>query len=84
MTFNEEMVERHLVDLADLVRWLSLPYGENSPQFATADWTGAPLEDGKRLKAVYENVMGPKEPAPHTAWTQCPTCSTWQTIPVEP
>jgi len=79
------LIPQEEIDLRDLVRWLAIPYGDNSPQFATADWNGEPLEDGKRLQAVYESVMGkPKEPAPHTAWTKCPTCSMWQTIPVAP
>ena len=70
--------------LEDLVRWLALPYGDNSPQFATATWEGAPLEDGKRLAAVYASVVGETRPPVPTAWTQCPTCSMWQTIPVVP
>ena len=73
-------------DLEVLVRWLALPYGENRPLFATADWQGKPLDDGKRLAETYLSVVGEKsEPARvGMAWTRCPTCGTFQTIPVEP
>jgi hypothetical protein len=72
-------------DLVDLVKWLAIPYGDNAPMFATADWSGEPLEDGRRLKAAWVSIMGPGEPPdPHRAWTQCPTCGVMQTIPVKP
>jgi hypothetical protein len=77
-------IAQRIQDLTDLVRWLALPYGDNSPQFATATWEGAPLEDGKRLAAVYASVVGETRPPVPTAWTQCPTCGMWQTIPVAP
>ena len=89
--YNGDPNDEHLVravarigDLTDLVKWLALPYGDNSPQFATATWEGAPLEDGRRLAAVYESVVGETRPPVPTAWTQCPTCGMWQTIPVVP
>ena len=83
---TEEFVRmnQRMIDLEDVVKWLALPYGDNSPQFATATWEGAPLEDGRRLAAVYESVVGETRPPVPTAWTQCPTCGMWQTIPVVP
>jgi hypothetical protein len=84
VTTTLQVSVRMIRDLEDLVRWLAIPYGDNSPQFAVADWTGAPLDDGKRLSALYQEVVGETRPPVHTAWTQCPTCSMWQTIPVAP
>ena len=72
-------------DLESLVRWLALPYGSNAPTFATADWQGKPLETGKRLRDLYAEVVGePEFERSGIAWTRCPTCDTFQTVPVEP
>ena len=81
-----QMPSPRIRDLEDLVRWLALPYGENRPLFATADWQGKPLDDGKRLEETYLSVVGEKsEPARvGMAWTRCEMCGTFQTIPVEP
>ncbi len=72
--------------LEDLVRWLALPYGENTPLFATATWDGQPLETGKRMAELYAEVVGGRSEPPRVgvAWTRCPTCDSFQTIPVEP
>jgi|HubBroStandDraft_6_1064221.scaffolds.fasta_scaffold242811_5 hypothetical protein len=73
-------------DLGDLVAWLALPYGENRPLFALADWEGKPLDDGKRLEATYLSVVGERSEPPRVgvAWTRCEMCGTFQTVPVEP
>jgi hypothetical protein len=78
--------QKRIWDLEDLVRWLSLPYGENRPLFALADWEGKPLDDGKRLEETYLSVVGERSEPPRVgvAWTRCPTCDTLQTVPVEP
>jgi hypothetical protein len=83
---DSQAVLDEIVGLEDLVRWLALPYGENRPLFALADWEGKPLDDGKRLEATYLSVVGEKsEPARvGVAWTRCEMCGTFQTVPVEP
>ena len=74
-------------DLELLVRWLAMPYGDNSPAFATELPNGDPLESGAKLQALYGEIVGEKIP-PRGVWFQCETCSMWQIrtepVPIDP
>jgi hypothetical protein len=60
-----------------LVRRLALVYGDNTPIFATEDEYGHKL-DGAEMAAIYELIVGPKDPPAEAVWWRCPECSTWQ------
>lgn len=66
-----------MTTLQDLIRWLALPYGDNSPIFATSLPDGTPLETGREMQAMYREIVGEKNGTTGT-WFQCPECSTWQ------
>jgi hypothetical protein len=66
-----------LEDLRQLVQWLALPYGNNMPIFGTMLPNGDVLETGVKLKALYADVVGEKDPTAG-AWYQCPACGMMQ------
>jgi hypothetical protein len=71
-------------DLADLVRWLAIPYDGAEPVFAGADGLGTPdgrpYERAARLREVWRSVMGESAPSADGVWWRCPTCERWQLI----
>ncbi len=55
--------------LERLVRWMALPFGENTPIFN---------DEQRDLEALYREVVwtdGPKLPPMPGKWVKCPTCS---------
>lgn len=67
------------VTLHDLIRWLALPYSAgSSPVFATQQADGTPLDTGREMKALYEEIMGGPVPTTPGAWWQCPACGMMQ------
>ena len=63
----------YTAELEQLVKWLALPYGDNSPIFATALPDGRLLETGVRMRAVYRAVVGDKQWTAGT-WVTCDCC----------
>lgn len=64
------------VSLEDLIRHLDRIYGGNAPVFAVQDAYGMPLDTGREMKELYEEVVGKKTPTPG-AWVRCPHCLAW-------
>lgn len=60
-------------DLLDLIEWMGLRYGGNTPVFATENPYGQPLPGAIRLKAAWLAIFGPGKEQPGV-WRQCPTC----------
>ena len=75
--FTEQLPADRAGQLELLVRWLAQPFGTNTPVFAVHDWRGDRLETGEALRALYLEVVGPKDPFPGE-WYECPSCGMWQ------
>jgi hypothetical protein len=60
----------------DLIRHLDKIYGGNAPVFAVQQFDGTPLETGREMKELYEEIVGKKNPTPG-AWVRCPHCLGW-------
>ncbi len=66
-------LEVSVADLADLIEWLAMPYGDNEPVFATALPDGRPLDAGIRLQRIWRAVMGEGRRS-DGAWVMCDAC----------
>jgi hypothetical protein len=73
-----------LVNLEELVRWLSLAYGENEPVFSGADGygtqNGLPLGSAPQMHTLWHQVTGTVHA--DGTWddktrTQCDHCGQW-------
>lgn len=72
------VTREYIRKLHDLVRWLSMPYANGRPIFATALPNGTVLDAGVQLQALWDEVTGYQESEGLTmnagAWSVCPHC----------
>jgi hypothetical protein len=61
-----------------LCRWLALPLGDNRPVFATELPDGTPLETGRNLEALFDQVCPIHPRVTPGTWWRCPSCDLWQ------
>lgn len=73
--------------LEELVRWLSLTYGDNEPIFAGADGYGTrdglPLGSAPQMHTLWHQVVGrvhTEGPTENSRWSQCPECGHWAPV----
>jgi hypothetical protein len=49
--------EAYVENLEKLIRWLSLPYGENIPIFPITDVHGQPMSEAVTMRTIYLAVV---------------------------
>ena len=75
---DEHLPADRMGQLELLCRWLAMPLGDNRPVFATELPNGAPLETGRVLEQLFDEVVPAHPRATPGVWWRCPSCDLWQ------